>query len=151
GLADARGAVVTRVYPDSAAAAAGIQVGDVIVAANGQRIDDRDTLRNFEGLQAVGAKVVLDLRREGKPVQVAATLREQPRALPGARPGWTGCWSRTWPAAAAPPPTDCGAVTWSSHPIVDDSTTSPASASPSPTSRSNWSCGSCAAATAATC
>ena len=84
GLDDARGAVVTRVYPDSAAAAAGVQVGDVVVAANGQRIDDRDTLRNFEGLQGVGARVVLDLRRNGKPLQLAATLREQPRSLPGA-------------------------------------------------------------------
>jgi S1-C subfamily serine protease len=84
GLDDARGAVVTRVYPDSAAAAAGVQVGDVVVAANGQRIDDRDTLRNFEGLQGVGARVVLDLRRDGKPLQLAATLREQPRSLPGA-------------------------------------------------------------------
>src|SRR5690606_8374850 len=34
--------------------------------------------------QAVGAKVTLDLRRDGKPLHVAATLREQPRALPGA-------------------------------------------------------------------
>jgi S1-C subfamily serine protease len=84
GLSDARGAVVTRVYPGSAAAAAGVQVGDVILAANGQRIDDRDTLRNFEGLQAVGARVALDVRRDGKPLQLAATLREQPRSLPGA-------------------------------------------------------------------
>jgi Do/DeqQ family serine protease len=84
GLADARGAVVTRVYPGSAAAAAGVQVGDVILGANGQRIDDRDTLRNFEGLQGVGARVALDLRRDGKPLQLTATLREQPRALPGA-------------------------------------------------------------------
>jgi S1-C subfamily serine protease len=61
-----------------------VQVGDVVVAANGQRIDDRDTLRNFEGLQGVGARVVLDLRRDGKPLQLAATLREQPRSLPGA-------------------------------------------------------------------
>jgi S1-C subfamily serine protease len=83
GLDDERGAVVTRVFPDSAAAAAGVQVGDVVVAANGQRIDDRDTLRNFEGLQRVGSRVALDLRRDGKPVQVTATLREQPRSLAG--------------------------------------------------------------------
>jgi Do/DeqQ family serine protease len=83
GLDEARGAVVTRVYPDSAAAAAGLQVGDVIVAANGQRIADRDTLRNFEGLQAVGAKVALDDSRNGKPLQLAATLREQPRTMQG--------------------------------------------------------------------
>jgi len=83
GLDEARGAGVTRVYPDSAAAAAGLQVGDVIVAANGQRIADRDTLRNFEGLQPVGAKVALDVRRNGKPLQLAATLREQPRTMQG--------------------------------------------------------------------
>src|SRR5690606_13670825 len=70
-------------YPDSAAAAAGLQVGDVIVAANGQRITDRDALRNFEGLQGVGVKVALDVRRDGKPLQLSATLREQPRTTQG--------------------------------------------------------------------
>ena len=84
GLDAARGALVTRVYPDSAAAAAGVEAGDVILAANGQRIDDGAALRNFEGLQAVGARVTLDLRRDGEPLQLSATLREQPRSLPGA-------------------------------------------------------------------
>ena len=83
GLDDPRGAVVTRVYPGSAAATAGLQVGDVVLAANGQRIDDRETLRNFEGLQAVGTAITLDLRRNGKPLQLRATLREQPRSLAG--------------------------------------------------------------------
>ena len=83
GVDAARGAVVTRVYPGSAAAAAGLQPGDVILAANGQRIDDRETLRNFEGLQAVGAKITLDMRRAGKPLQLVASLREQPRSLDG--------------------------------------------------------------------
>jgi Do/DeqQ family serine protease len=102
GLSDARGAVVTRVYPGSAAAAAGVQVGDVIVAANGQRIDDRDTLRNFEGLQGVGTRVALDLRRDGKPLQLAATLREQPRSLPGATldPRLSGATFAELPASA---------------------------------------------------
>jgi len=84
GLDNARGAVVTRVYPDSAAAVAGIKAGDVIVAADGQRIDDGASLRNFEGLQAVGARVRLDVRRNGEPLQLVATLREQPRSLAGA-------------------------------------------------------------------
>ena len=84
GLRDPRGAVVTRVYPGSAAAAAGLQPGDVVVGANGQRIDDRDTLRNFEGLQAPGTRVTLDVRRDGKPLQLVATLREQPRSVTGA-------------------------------------------------------------------
>ncbi len=84
GLEDAHGAVVTRVYPQSAGAAAGLKVGDVILSANGQRIDSREALHNFEGLQAVGGTVALDLRREGKPLQLNASLREQPRAIEGA-------------------------------------------------------------------
>ena len=84
GLDAARGALVTRVYPDSAAAAAGVRAGDVIVAANGQRIDDPGALHNFEGLQPIGSPVTLDLRRDGKPLQLDARLREQPGEVAGA-------------------------------------------------------------------
>ncbi|RPE79726.1 Do family serine endopeptidase [Vulcaniibacterium tengchongense] len=83
GLDEARGALVTQVFAGGAAAAAGLQPGDVILAANGQRIDGRDSLRNFEGLQPVGSRVTLDVRRDGKPLQLATTLREQPRSLAG--------------------------------------------------------------------
>ncbi|MEN1941446.1 trypsin-like peptidase domain-containing protein [Luteimonas sp. MJ246] len=81
--AGSRGAVVTRVHADSAGAAAGLRVGDVIVSANGERIDDGETLRNFQGLQPANARITLGLRRDGKPLQLQATLREQPRALAG--------------------------------------------------------------------
>src|SRR5690606_7914982 len=56
---------------------------DVIIAADGERIHSRDGLRNFEGLQAIGSKVRLDIRRDGKPLQLTATLKEQPRAVDG--------------------------------------------------------------------
>lgn len=79
-----RGALVTRVYKGSAAAAGGVKSGDVIVSADGERIDNRDGLRNFEGLQAIGSKVKLEIHRDGKPIQLTATLQEQPRALAGA-------------------------------------------------------------------
>jgi len=81
--AGARGAVVTRVDPGSPAATAGLRTGDVIVAANGGRIDGSEALRNFQGLQAANARVTLDVRRDGKPLTLAATLREQPRSLAG--------------------------------------------------------------------
>jgi serine protease DegQ len=78
------GAVVTRVYPGSAGATAGLQPGDVIVKANGQPVADREALHNFEGLQGVGTQVALDVRRDGKPLQVTTSLREQARSVDGA-------------------------------------------------------------------
>ncbi|MHC9086713.1 Do family serine endopeptidase [Luteimonas sp. RIT-PG2_3] len=79
GLDVPRGAVVTRVHGNSGAAAAGLRTSDVIVAANGQRIDNSDALRNFQGLQPVDSTVTLDILRDGKPLQVRAALRVLPR------------------------------------------------------------------------
>ena len=84
GLADPRGALVTRVYAGSGAAAAGVQSGDVVVAVNGQRIIDAPSLHNVEGLQPVGNALALEILRDGKTLNLSAQLKEQPRALDGA-------------------------------------------------------------------
>jgi Do/DeqQ family serine protease len=83
GLPQPRGAVITQVYPDSPAEAAGLRVGDVVVSANGQRIDNSSALRNFQGLQPVNSKIALGVVREGRTLNLAATLREAPRSLSG--------------------------------------------------------------------
>ncbi len=84
GLADStRGALVTRVHAGSGGAAAGLKPGDVIVAVNGQRVDSAQALHNYEGLQAVGSVLTLDVRRDGKSLQLKAALKEQPRAVAG--------------------------------------------------------------------
>lgn len=83
GLSEARGAVITRIYPNSAASAAGLKVGDVVLTANGEAIANAEALRNFQGLQMADAKVALDVRRDGKPLQLTATLHEIPKALSG--------------------------------------------------------------------
>ena len=83
GLSETRGAVVTRVYPGSSGETAGLKVGDVILAANGEHIDNAEALRNFQGLQAVNTKVTLDVQRNGKPLQLTTGLREAPKALQG--------------------------------------------------------------------
>jgi len=79
GLDNPRGAVVTRIHRDSSAGKAGLNPGDVIIAANGQRIDNSDALRNFQGLQPVDSRVTLDVIRDGKPLQIRAALRALPR------------------------------------------------------------------------
>jgi serine protease Do/serine protease DegQ len=83
GLDNVRGALVSRVLAGSAAAAAGVQPGDVIVGANDQRVDSAEALHNYEGLQGVGSTVVLDIRRDGKPLKLSAKLKEQARAATG--------------------------------------------------------------------
>ncbi|MFT4178790.1 MAG: trypsin-like peptidase domain-containing protein [Thermomonas sp.] len=85
GMSEARGVVVTRVHPGSAAGAAGLKVGDVILSANGQSISDTEALRNFQGLQTPDARLTLDVRRDGKPLQITSGLREVPKALDGAQ------------------------------------------------------------------
>ena len=75
GLDAPRGVVVTRVHGQSGAAAAGVRTGDVIVSANGQRMDDPVSLRNFQGLQPLDAPVTLELLRDGKPMTLTARLR----------------------------------------------------------------------------
>ncbi len=65
-LESRRGAVVTRVRPESPAARAGLQPGDVIVAIDGQAIDSPQALNNLEGLLPVDSAVQLELLREGQ-------------------------------------------------------------------------------------
>ena len=82
-LENPRGALVTRVYPGLGAAAGGVQSGDVIVAVNGQRVQDAPSLHNFEGLQPVGSTLSLEVIRNGRPLTLRAALTEQPRAVAG--------------------------------------------------------------------
>ncbi|PRH82877.1 Do family serine endopeptidase [Arenimonas caeni] len=76
--ANQRGALVTRVYRGSPAEAAGVRPGDLVLAANGERIDGANALRNAEGLAPVGEPVRLDLLRDERRVSVQAVPR--PRA-----------------------------------------------------------------------
>ncbi|SDQ83940.1 Do family serine endopeptidase [Pseudoxanthomonas sp. CF125] len=84
GISETRGALITRIYAGSGAAAAGLKAGDVVVAANGQRIDSAEALHNYEGLQPVGNAIALELRRDGKPLTLRAALKAQPGAVAGA-------------------------------------------------------------------
>jgi len=72
-----QGAVVTQVRDGSPAANAGLQTGDVIVAANGRPVQNEGDLYNAEGLAAIGSTIELKLLREGKPVTVSARIEAE--------------------------------------------------------------------------
>ncbi|MEO8225616.1 MAG: Do family serine endopeptidase, partial [Gammaproteobacteria bacterium] len=72
----AEGALVQEVVDGSAAEKAGIEVGDVIVAVDGQNIKSASELRNTVGLKRSGDQVRVDVLREGKRRQFTALLSE---------------------------------------------------------------------------
>jgi serine protease Do/serine protease DegQ len=72
----AEGALVQEVVDGSAAEKAGIEVGDVIVAVDGQRIKSASDLRTTVGLKRSGDSVRVDVIREGKRRQFTAMLSE---------------------------------------------------------------------------
>ena len=69
-----QGAIVTEVRSGSAAAAAGLQQGDVIVAINDRSVHNENDLYNAEGIAAVGSQVELKVLRDGKAITLDAKL-----------------------------------------------------------------------------
>lgn len=69
-----RGAFVSQVLPNSAAAKAGIKAGDVIVSLNHKPLNSFAALRAEVGSLPIGTKMELGLLRDGKPVNVTVEL-----------------------------------------------------------------------------
>ncbi len=69
-VAERRGAVVTRVMPDTPAEEAGLLEGDVIVQMNGEAVTGSGDLRNKVGMLRVGDAVALAIVRDGQTIQV---------------------------------------------------------------------------------
>ena len=71
-----KGAFVSEVTPNSAAAKAGIQPGDVLIAINGKYINSFAELRAKIGTSEIGKKITIGLLRKGKPMEVSVTLED---------------------------------------------------------------------------
>lgn len=74
GLPDSRGALVNELPAGSAAAKAGVEVGDVIRSVNGKQIGSASDLPPMIGMMAPGTKVTLGILRDGKPRDISVTL-----------------------------------------------------------------------------
>jgi serine protease Do len=68
------GALVAKVVPDSAAAQAGIKVGDVILKLNAAPVLDAGQLSQRVGIMTPGDKALLEIWRDGKSVSLTATI-----------------------------------------------------------------------------
>lgn len=74
GGAPDRGVLVGRVLPGSAADAAGLEVGDVLILVDGKPVDEAADIRAALRGKVDGAKVELRVRRDGKDETRTATL-----------------------------------------------------------------------------
>lgn len=78
GIPHDQGEFVRSVVPGGAAAAAGIQEGDVVLRIGGQPITPDNSLSTVIANTAPGTKVTIDLLRGGKPRSVTATVARRP-------------------------------------------------------------------------
>lgn len=79
GLKEQGGALITKVGDESPALKAGLEVGDVVVGVNGQRIDTSAKLRLIVSGQKPGSTVSLDVLRDGQKRTLQAVLEELPQ------------------------------------------------------------------------
>ena len=78
------GALISNVNPDGAAAKAGLQFGDVIVAVDGHPIESGSDLPLWVAMAMPGQKLVIDVLRNGRPLRTSATLEDPTLAKPAA-------------------------------------------------------------------
>jgi serine protease Do/serine protease DegQ len=74
------GALVAQVIHGSAAEKAGLKAGDVILSVNGGPVRNASQLRNAIGMLRVGAKVRLQVMRDGDKKEFTATISEPQQA-----------------------------------------------------------------------
>lgn len=84
GIETQHGGFINEVMPDSAAAKAGIKVGDIIVSVNGRSIKSFQELRAKVATMGAGSKVEFGLIRDGDEETVTAILGESTQAAEAA-------------------------------------------------------------------
>ena len=78
GIPKNQGELIRSVQPGGAAARAGIQQGDVVVAVNGRPVTPAQTLSWLVAQTPVGSRIPIDLIREGRRQRVTVTVGERP-------------------------------------------------------------------------
>lgn len=81
------GVRISEVHPGGGAEKAGIQVDDVVVSVNGKGLEDPNAVVRAVEAAGVGGKLTLGLLREGKKLEVVATLGRHPAEEATPAPG----------------------------------------------------------------
>ena len=98
GVARDAGVLVASVEADSPAGKAGVKAGDVVIAADGGRVDSPRDLSRAVRRKKAGDKVQLDLSRDRAKKQVTVTVAERPtkEVRVGDLAPWMGKHSWVW-------------------------------------------------------
>jgi len=82
------GVLVSKVIPDSVAAKAGVQVGDVIIKVDASTVSDAKTIRETTASKMRGTVVVLTVVRAKRQIRLNARLDNEPVEEPEAGQDW---------------------------------------------------------------
>jgi S1-C subfamily serine protease len=78
-LSSDTGAILVSVEPDGPAGKAGLMLGDVLLALDGQPIRDTDDIQAHLGAEKIGKPVAASVLRGGTSLQVSIQVGERPR------------------------------------------------------------------------
>jgi serine protease Do len=78
GIGNGKGALITEIFPGTPAAAAGLAPGDVIISVGGRAVADSTSLRNTVANLEPGARVDVEVIRDGEDKTFSLTLGERP-------------------------------------------------------------------------
>ena len=76
GVKESKGVVVAQVQPGSSADRAGVKKGDVITGFNGSEVSEPNVFRNLVASTTPNSEVTLTILRDGREMQLRATLGE---------------------------------------------------------------------------
>ena len=80
GIKEGKGALVAEVVPNGPASKAGFEQGDIVTAINGQAVDDATDLTRKVASVPTGQVATFNVSRQGKPIQLKATISTRPDA-----------------------------------------------------------------------
>jgi len=95
GAPDDRGVMIGRLEPKSAAAAAGLAVGDILTEVKGDKVDSAADVLSILSRSKKGETVNLSLVRDRKPLTLSAKMLNDPGPTMSMEPGWPS-WFQEW-------------------------------------------------------